>query len=114
MDTLLLYIVAELAGKASGEGAAAARVGEDVDAGEGHLFAEGVALIKLSFGFAWEAGDHVGGNCYAGNALAQTADSLAVLLRRVAAAHPAKDALAAALERKVEVAAKAFVVPQLD
>src|SRR5690606_38681327 len=114
VNALLPDALIHLAGHLVRDRAAALGVREDVDAGERHLLAEGVALLELLVRLTREARNHVCGDRNVRDRLAQAGDGPTILVLGIAAAHALEHGLAAALEGEVVVPAEPRVLPETD
>ena len=80
-----------------------ARIGEDMEVGEGEALDEGEGGGVVGFGFAWEAGDYVGADGGVGQAVVDEFDAPGVVLSAVPAVHGGEDAVGGGLERHMEM-----------
>src|SRR5271167_254458 len=90
-------------GCCGGFGAGAARIGEDVEVGEGVAVDEGESGGVVGFGFAGEAGDYVGADGGVGKAVVDEFDAAGVVFGAVPAVHGRENAVGGGLEGHVEV-----------
>ena len=98
----------DLARQIGGFGAGTAGVGENMGVEEAGLAQEGRCFCKISLGFLREPDDDVGRQAEDGEGGPEPLDGFTRHFGRIGAAHEVEDMISAALEREVEVRAKAM------